>query len=99
MGVFVDDRTDEQRKTHQLAVIGTDRFMSGRGGTWGPLEKDLPGMSYVGWAFKDGDEAACLSAVDARKDMRRVRVVVLDGYRPKAAHTHIYVWHGQRFER
>lgn len=29
MSAYVDDRTDEQRKTHLLAVVGTDPGMSG----------------------------------------------------------------------
>ena len=83
--IYVDDRTDEQKKTHRLAVVGTDSFMSG----WGQAES---GMSYAGWAFKDGEEAEVLGKVNGRGDMTRVRVVILDGYQPKAAHTHIYVY-------
>jgi hypothetical protein len=91
MAIIVDNRTEEERKTHRLAVIGTDSFMSG----WGQADR---GLSYAGWAFKDGDEAECLSAVDSRSDMNRVRVVTLDGYRATgAAHCHIYVYRGQRF--
>ena len=82
---LVDDRTAEEKKTHRLAVVGTDSFMSG----WGHAKN---GMSYAGWAFKDGEYASCLRDVNARGDMKRVRVVILDGYRPHATHTHIYVW-------
>ncbi|MAH47048.1 hypothetical protein CMI37_14570 [Candidatus Pacearchaeota archaeon] len=86
MVTFVDDRTDEQKKTHTLAVVGTDRFMSGWGGAAG-------GLSYAGWAFKDGQEAQCFATIDNRSDMQRVRVVALDGYRAQgAAHCHIYVF-------
>ncbi len=87
---FVDDRTDEQRKTHRLAFVGTDTdsFMSG----WGLAEG---GLSYAGWAYKDGDRAACESWVRGRFEMMRVREVALDGYRPTAIHTHIYVFNGQ----
>ena len=90
MGIYVDDRTPEQKLTHRFAVVGTDTFMSGWGGAKG-------GMSYAGWAFQDGDEAKALSAVEGRSDMKRVRIVLLDTYRPKAARTHIYVWNGQSF--
>ncbi len=83
--MIVDDRTEEQKRTHRLAIVGTDSFMSG----WGKAEG---GASYAGWAFKDGDMAGCLSMVDGRSDMMRVREVTLDGYRPQAAHTHIYVY-------
>ena len=83
--MFVDDRTEEQRKTRRLAVVGTDSFMSG----WGMASN---GASYAGWAFKDGDYSRALAMVENRKEMKRVRLVALDGYRPQAAHTHIYVY-------
>tara|TARA_R100001244_G_C5120822_1_gene123456 strand:+ start:414 stop:689 length:276 start_codon:yes stop_codon:yes gene_type:complete len=85
MGIFKDNRTDAQKLTHRLAVVGTDNFMSG----WGQAAS---GKSYAGWAFEDGDYGACLAWVDRRSDMYRVRVVTLDGYRPNAEHTHIYVY-------
>lgn len=86
MTVFVDDRTEEQKLTHPLAVIGTDSFMSG----WGEA-KD--GLSYAGWAFKDGQEAEAFATIDNRTDMKRVRIVTLKGYRAAgAAHCHIYVY-------
>jgi|TARA_Y100000310_G_C20686245_1_gene819218 hypothetical protein len=85
MGVYIDDRTTEQRKTHRLAIVGADSFMSG----WGQA---AGGMSYAGWAFQDGEEAECLAMVDGRREMQRVRLVLLDGYRPQAKHTHIYVY-------
>ena len=85
MAILEDDRTEEQKLTHRLAVVGTDSFMSG----WGDA---AAGASYAGWAFEDGDYGACLAWVDRRSDMHRVRVVTLDGYRPTAEHTHIYVY-------
>ena len=88
MSVYTDDRTDEQRKTHRMAVVGTDSFMSG----WGEA---VGGASYAGWAYKDGDHAACLAWVAGRSDMKRVRLVAIDTYRPRAAHTHIYIYRGQ----
>ena len=91
-----DDRTPEQRATHQYLVIGTDRFMSG----WGKAEG---GASYAAWAC--GDYAAmkeCMEQVERRSDMRRVRDTIdtpTAPYRPKGrGHCHIYVWRrGQRF--
>jgi|OM-RGC.v1.028250059 hypothetical protein len=83
-----DDRTAEQHHTHRLAVVGTDTFMSGWGLATG-------GTSYAGWAFKEGDGKECLDAVRLRGDMSRVRTVLLDDYRPRAKHTHIYVYDGQ----
>lgn len=93
---YVDDRTDEQHLTHTRAVVGTDSFMSG----WGEA-KD--GVSYAGWAFRDdGEFADCLAMVERRSEMKRVRIVTLSDYRPKAAHTHIYVfkpWMGKAPDR
>jgi hypothetical protein len=83
--IFKDDRTLEQRTTHTMAVIGTDSFMSG----WG-LAKN--GMSYAGWACRPEDLPDCEAMVESRSEMKRVRVVLANTYRPKAAHTHIYVY-------
>jgi hypothetical protein len=85
MAILKDDRTPEQVKTHALAWVGTDSFMSG----WGEAEG---GASYAGWAFKSGDMNDCQIMMERRSDMKRVRLVLLDGYRPQAAHTHIYVY-------
>ncbi len=85
---YADDRTEEEKKTHKLAVIGTDSFMSG----WGMASG---GVSYAGWAFRDGDYSKALAWINSRSEMKRVRVVSLDDYRPRAAHTHIYVYRGQ----
>lgn len=86
MATIVDDRTEEQKVTHKLAVVGTDPFMSGWGGACG-------GASYAAWAFKDGQYANALARINARGDMKRVRIVTLDGYRATgAAHLHIYVY-------
>lgn len=85
MTIIKDDRTNEQKVTHTLAVVGVDPFMS----SWGDA---AGGMSYAAWAFKEGQAVQTLSKVQARGDMRRVRIVALDGYRPTgAAHLHIYV--------
>lgn len=86
MTTIVDDRTEDQKRTHTLAVVGTDSFMSG----WGEARS---GLSYAAWAFKDGQYADALSRIEGRGDMKRVRVVTLDGYRATgAAHLHIYVY-------
>jgi len=85
--MFKDNRTIEEKLTHRQAVVGTDTYhpdfnASNRGES-----------SYAGWAFKDGQEGACLAWVDRRGDMKRIRVVWLDEYRP-GKDTHIYVWRG-----
>lgn len=83
---FVDDRTDNERRTHTQIVLMTDRFLSG----WGRAKG---GPSYAGWAFKDGQLSEVLGIVAARTDSMRVRVVNGD-YRPPAGpgHCHIYVY-------
>ncbi|MAH49846.1 hypothetical protein CMI37_28760 [Candidatus Pacearchaeota archaeon] len=84
--IFVDDRTEEEKKTHRLAVVGTDTFMSG----WGQAEG---GVSYAGWAFTPAQESKAITRIESRGDMKRVRVVMLDGYRPSGVgHCHIYVY-------
>jgi len=85
---FQDDRTQEQKQTHPLIVIGTDSFLS----NWG---KASDGNSYAGWACTYGDLAQVEAWVEARGKMKRVRVVAGD-YRPNArncTHCHIYVVH------
>ncbi len=84
MGIIVDERTDAQRETHTWAVVGTDTFLSGWGGA-------TDGESYAAWATTYDNLDATERMVLARVDMRRVRVVSLKGYRPRAAHTHIYI--------
>ena len=84
-----DDRTPEQQVTHTWLVIGTDRFMNG----WGEAEG---GVSYAVWACKPEDRHECLSWVERRGDMRRVREVAGE-YRPRGkGHCHIYVWEQDR---
>lgn len=84
---FQDDRTDEQRATHQYAVVAHDKCLSGWGGARG-------GKSWCGWACEtltDAKKAA--EWVRNRSEMRRVRVVHLKRYRvPRsAAHFHLCV--------
>lgn len=84
---LVDDRTEEQRKTHRFAVMATDKFMSGWGGA-------SCGASVCGWACAPEVELdRVFNWVKGRIEMRRVRVVCLDNYRPKSNvyHCHIYV--------
>ncbi|MEE8465776.1 MAG: hypothetical protein V3S68_04810 [Dehalococcoidia bacterium] len=81
-----DERSEDQKLTHRLAVVGTDRFLSG----WGKAEG---GASYAAWSFTDGEEASCLAQISSRPDMMRVRVVTLAGYRAAGAkHLHIYIY-------
>lgn len=82
---YRDDRDPRQTLTHRLAVVATDSFLSG----WGEA---AGGVSYAGWAFKDGDQAKVERWVRARGEMKRVRIVILTNYRPRGiGHCYIYV--------
>ncbi len=83
--IFQDDRTPEQKKTHTLIWLMTDRFMSG----WGKAEG---GSSYAGWAFEPKNQNGIESWVRSRSDAKNVRLVMGD-YRPPSGpgHCHIYV--------
>ena len=82
-----DDRTEEQRATHKYLVVGTDSFMGG----WG---KAKGGVSYAAWACTRETAPRVLNWVKARREMKRVRLVVESGraYHPSArGHLHVYV--------
>lgn len=50
--------------------------------------------SFAAWACRPGEERACMDWVEARGDMKRIRLVLADGYQPRGAHVSIYVWGG-----
>lgn len=83
----LDDRTDEQRKTHRLAIVARDKFMSGWGGAKG-------GASRCAWAVHpDVNEDRVFNWVKSRPEMVYVSLVDLSTYRPPrgTAHFHVYV--------
>lgn len=85
--IIQDDRTNEQKETHNWLVIGTDTFMSG----WHFAKN---GKSYAAWACKPEDRWKVLNWVESRSDMIRVREVSEEHkrYQPKGnGHCHIYV--------
>ncbi len=83
-----DDRNEDQKKTHVLAVVARDKFMSGWGGASG-------GASRCAWAFDPAlvNSDRVFNWVKARSEMLYVNVVDLRTYRPPSgtAHFHIYV--------
>lgn len=83
MAIRVDDRTEEQKKTHTWLVTATDRFMSG----WGQASG---GLSKCAWACKPEHRHKVLAWVSNRSEMKYVNETVGKWY-PKAAHVHIYV--------
>ena len=88
MTTKVDDRTEEQRKTHTLAVVARDNFMSG----WGPCRN---GYSRCAWAFDPSkvNSDRVFNWVKHRDEMRYVSLVEINSYRVPSgtAHFHIYV--------
>ncbi len=86
--VIADDRTEEQKKTHILAVVAKDRCLSG----WGPARS---GASRCCWAFDPAkvNSDRVFNWVKHRREMRYVNLVDLRTYRaPRGtAHFHIYV--------
>ena len=82
--VLQDDRTQEQKATHNFLVVGTDTFLSG----WG---KANGGVSYAAWACQEGDLRKVENWVNNRSDMKRVRVVYGKWYPKGTGHAHIYV--------
>ena len=83
-----DDRTDEQKKTHYMAVVMKDKFMSG----WGEAKG---GASRCAWAFDPSKVIAyrVRNWVSSRSEASYVNLVDLRKYRaPRGtAHFHIYV--------
>lgn len=88
-----DDRTDEQRKTHTIGIVGRDRCLSG----WG---KAKGGYSRACWALTPNDSVdRVYDRVKARGDMQYVAIVDLRTYRPPQGtlQFHIYVYKGQEW--
>ncbi len=82
-----DERTEEQKKTHNWAVVARDKFMSGWGGA-------ADGISRCARACATLHDAERVEAwVKQRSEMRNVSVVDLSKWRtPRStAHMHIYV--------
>jgi hypothetical protein len=81
----IDDRNEEQKKTHLWAIVAKDRAMSYWGGAQG-------GVSRCAWAVPFADLDKVDRWVRARSDMSYVRPIALANYRaPKGtAHLHIY---------
>ena len=85
--IIKDDRTPEQRKSLNWAVVMRDKFLSGWGEACG-------GYSRCAWACKSLAEAERLeSHIKTRSDAQFVAVIDLNSYRPSRStrHFHIYV--------
>lgn len=82
----LDDRTQEEKKTHNYLVTATDTFLSG----WGDASC---GLSKVAWACESKDVGNVLKWVEGRSDTRNVRVITGKWYPRNAVHVQIYVVH------
>jgi len=85
MTVREDERTEEQKKTHNWLVTATDRFMSG----WGECSNG--GVSKCAWACRTEDVHDVFKWVSERDEMKYVNVTNRPWYPRNAAHVHIYV--------
>jgi hypothetical protein len=82
-----DNRTEEQKKTHRLAVVAKDRVLSG----WGYAQG---GSSRMAWACAPGVNVdRVYNWAKSRSDSQYVNIVNLSEYRPPrgTACFHIYV--------
>lgn len=87
----VDDRTQQQKSTHYMAVVAFDKALTqfsrsgGRSRAAWVLNSTLPGLDM---RLRD---LQC--RIELRKDMKYVNVVDLRTYRPPrgTSHFHIYV--------
>lgn len=87
--IIEDDRTPEQKTTHNWAVVARDNSMSGWGGASG-------GYSRCAWAIPEtmvGHIQKVKAWVCKRSEMSFVYITQLSYYRPSrnTAHFHIYV--------
>lgn len=78
---IIDQRTKEQKITHNVLITATDRFLSG----WGR------GVSKCAWACKREHADKVFTWVDDRSDMKYVNMNFSGKWYPKAAHVKIYV--------
>ena len=83
MTTEADDRTEEQRKTHTLAVVARDNSMSG----WGPCRS---GHSRCAWAFDPSkvNSDRVFNWVKHRDEMRYVSLVEINRYRAPRGTAH-----------
>lgn len=86
MAKIQDDRTWEQRGTHRILIVGTDRFMSRLGQRAGVCQQ-----SFAAWACRPEDADSVEKWVRSRGDMTRVRRATDRLHPQKGVHVHIYV--------
>lgn len=83
--IHKDDRTKEQKQTHNVLITATDKFMSG----WGQASQWL---SKCAWACKKEHADKVFDWVSNREEMKYVNINYSGRWHPRnAAHVHIYV--------
>lgn len=86
---LIDDRTDEQRRTHTVLVLGTDDAMTRWGRECGVVGKT--GRSIAAWACQPEHVQAVMAWAKGRNDLKRVRTATECTFPKKGDHIHIYV--------
>lgn len=86
---LIDDRTDAQRQTHTVLVLGTDDAMTRWGRECGMVGKN--GRSIAAWACLPEHVDTVMRWVKGRNDLRRVRTATECTFPKKGDHIHIYV--------
>lgn len=94
--IFQDNRTEEQKETHQDFIVARDTFLSG----WG----NAPRTSYAMWACDStsgSDTGSTYRWVQSRSDMRDTHALLgnddlkefIDRVSMPGNHVHIYLVH------
>jgi hypothetical protein len=86
---LVDDRTDTQRQTHTVLVLGTDDAMTRWGRRCGMVGKT--GRSIAAWACEPRHVNTVMRWAEGRGDLKRVRTATECTFPKKGDHIHIYV--------
>jgi hypothetical protein len=86
---LIDDRTDEQRRTHTVLVLGTDDVMTRWGRECGMVGKT--GRSIAAWACRPEHVQAVTAWAKGRNDLKRVRTATECRFPRNGDHIHIYV--------
>ena len=86
---LIDDRTDEQRRTHTVLVLGTDDVMTRWGRECGMVGRT--GRSLAAWACKPEHVQTVTAWAKGRNDLKHVRTATECTFPRKGDHIHIYV--------
>lgn len=85
---LVDDRSDAQRQTHTVLVLGTDDVMTRWGRECGTVGRN--GRSIAAWACEPQHVNTVMRWAKGRSDLKRVRRATRV-YPKRGDHIHVYV--------